>query len=53
MCSIYQQGLLASASQLFGMDNIDWILQEDNDPKHRSKIAKKWKEENNVKYSLG
>jgi hypothetical protein len=49
MCSIYQQGLLASASQLFGDDNMDWILQEDNDPKHRSKIATKWKEENNVK----
>ena len=49
MCSIYQQGLLASASQLFGNDNIDWILQEDNDPKHRSKLAKKWKEENDVK----
>jgi hypothetical protein len=49
MCSIYEQGLLASASELFGTGNMDWILQEDNDPKHRSKIAQKWKEENNVK----
>jgi len=49
MCSIYEQGLLASISGLFGEGNIDWFLQEDNDPKHRSKIAKKWKEENNVK----
>jgi transposase len=49
MCSIYEQGLLASARELFGEGNIDWILQEDNDPKHRSKIAKKWKEENKVK----
>jgi hypothetical protein len=49
MCTIYQQGLLASASELFGKGNMDWILQEDNDPKHRSKIAQKWKEENNVK----
>ena len=49
MCSIYEQGLLASAHELFGEGNIDWILQEDNDPKHRSKIAKKLKEENKVK----
>src|SRR5215470_8373861 len=32
MCSIYQQGLLTSACQLFGTGNSDWILQEDNDP---------------------
>ena len=48
MCTIYEQGLLASTSKLFGEGNIDWILQEDNDPKHRSKIAKKWKEENGI-----
>ena len=49
MCTIYEQGLLASTSKLFGEGNIDWILQEDNDPKHLSKIAKKWKEENGIK----
>lgn len=49
MCRIYERGLLPSASQLFGEGNLDWILQEDNDPKHTSKIAKKWKAENNVK----
>ncbi|GBB95132.1 hypothetical protein RclHR1_24820003 [Rhizophagus clarus] len=48
MCSIYERGLLPSACELFGEDSIDWILQEDNDPKHRSKICKKWKEENEV-----
>lgn len=48
MCTIYEQGLLASTSKLFGEGNIDWILQEDNDPKHRSKIVKKWKEENGI-----
>lgn len=48
MCSIYERGLLPSACELFGADSIDWILQEDNDPKHRSKICKKWKEENKV-----
>jgi len=41
MCSIYEQGLLASARELFGEGNIDWILQEDNDPKHRSKIGRR------------
>jgi transposase len=25
-----------------------YILQSTNDPKHRSKIAKKWKEENSI-----
>jgi len=48
MCNIYEKGLLPSACDLFGEDNIGWILQEDNDPKHRSKICKKWKEEHGV-----
>ena len=48
MCSIYEQDPLTSASELFSTGNMDQILQEDNDPKHRSKIAQKWKEENNV-----
>ncbi|CAI2167090.1 7182_t:CDS:2 [Funneliformis geosporum] len=47
--TIYEQGLLTSTSKLFGKGNIDWILQEDNDLKYRSKIAKKWKEENSIK----
>lgn len=48
MCSIYESGLLPSACELFGEGNIEWILQEDNDPKHRSRICKNWKEENEV-----
>lgn len=48
MCSIYERGLLASADEFFGEDSLEWILQEDNDPKYRSKIAKKWKEEHNI-----
>ena len=44
MCSIYERGLLPSACELFGEDSIDWILQEDNDPKHHSRICKIWKE---------
>lgn len=49
MCKIYERGLLASASEFFSEGNLDWFLQEDNDPKHRSILAKKWKTENNVK----
>ena len=41
MYTIYEQGLLTSISKLFGKGNIDWILQEDNDLKHQSKIVKK------------
>jgi len=26
----------------------DWILQEDNDPKHTSKVSKKWKDDNSI-----
>jgi Transposase/DDE superfamily endonuclease len=48
MNSIYERGLLPSACEFFGQGNMNWILQEDNDPKHRSKICKKWKEENKV-----
>ena len=32
----------------YGIDRGDFIFQQDNDPKHTSKIAKKWFEDNNV-----
>ncbi|GES99796.1 IS630 family transposase [Rhizophagus clarus] len=48
MCNIYERGLLTSASKFFEAENIEWILQEDNDPKHHSKICKRWKEANEV-----
>ena len=44
LCKIYEKALLPSAANW--MD--DWILQEDNDPKHMSKFSKKWKEKHNV-----
>ena len=49
MCNIYERGLLPSVNRLFGVDDNSWILQEDNDPKHRSKRAKNWKAENDIK----
>ena len=41
MVKIYQKGLLRSTKQWFGDDNDSWILQEDNDPKHRSLLCKR------------
>ncbi|CAG8717090.1 8238_t:CDS:2, partial [Cetraspora pellucida] len=38
---IYKKGLLPSAQKFFDEGNKRWILQEDNDPKYRSIIAKK------------
>jgi len=49
MVQIYQSGLLPSANKLFGTNSRDWVLLEDNDPKHRSKLAKTWKLQNGVK----
>ena len=49
MIKIYENSLLPSIDIFFDDDNIDQILQEDNDPKHRSNLAKKWKKENNIK----
>ena len=41
-------GLLRSATKMFGADTADWILQEDNDPKHRSRLCTAWKTENGI-----
>ena len=47
LCEIYRNALIESSQKLFPETN-DWILQEDNDPKHMSKIATKWKDENKI-----
>ena len=49
LCTIYKSTLLPSAITFFGKDNNNWILQEDNDPKHRSKKAQDWRFKNKVK----
>ena len=46
MLQIYGHGLLRSAEKMFGANNKDWILQEENDPKHRSHLCMSWKVEN-------
>jgi len=45
---LYEKGLLPSTTTLFGPDKTDWILQEDNYPKHQSKLAKKWRHDNGI-----
>jgi hypothetical protein len=48
MCDIYKHGLLPTAKKQFGHDSTIWRLQEDNDPKHTSKLAVQWKTNNSV-----
>ena len=48
MCDIYKRGLLPTVRKQFGRDSVLWKLQEDNDPKHRSKLAVNWKRNNGV-----
>lgn len=40
--------MLKSAEKDFGSDRTSWVLQEDNDPKHRNKLCNAWKQQNNV-----
>lgn len=48
MNQIYQKALLPSVRKLFPRPNESWILQEDNDPKHRSRLCTAWKHENGI-----
>ena len=45
--NIYPNALLSSAHRLFGRSQ-DWILLEDNDPKHRSRYSVRWKDDHDV-----
>ena len=48
MCKIYKNGLLPSTKIWFGDNNTYWNLLEHNDPKHTSKICKKFKVDNGI-----
>ncbi|EFN74823.1 Transposable element Tcb1 transposase, partial [Camponotus floridanus] len=48
MLQIYKKALLPFAKRWFIRKNDDWILQEDNDPKHRSKLCTEWKTQSGI-----
>lgn len=48
MLKIYKKALLFSVERWFGRTNQNWILQEDNEPKHRSGLCTQWKEESDI-----
>lgn len=48
MVKIYQKCLLPTAETWFGRSNQPWLLQDDNDPKHCSRLYKAWRGENDV-----
>lgn len=48
MVQIYQKALLPSAKRWFVDNDEEWTLQEDNDPKHRSKLCTEWKERSGI-----
>ena len=48
LVKIYKHTLLPTAQKLFGSSNSSWVLQEDNDPKHTSRLAKAWKASKNI-----
>ena len=43
LCRIYKRYLLSTASDHFGRNSTNLALQEDNDPKHTSQLAKQWR----------
>ena len=48
LCKIYKRCLLPTARDHFGRNATDWELQEDNDPKHMSRLAKQWRSNNSI-----
>ena len=48
LTKIYSKALVPSAKAWFGKNTSKWTLQEDNDPKHRSKISTAWKCSNGI-----
>ena len=49
LCKIYQKSFIPSAKMLFGAEDQTWVIQEDNDPKHKSKKATNFRAKYNIK----
>ena len=47
-CKIYKRCLLPTARDYFGRNATDWELQEDDDPKHKFRLAKQWRSNNSI-----
>ena len=48
MYDLYDAGLLPTAEDQFPEGPTSWLLQEDNDTKHRSRLALEWKDDNQI-----
>ncbi|CAF1683145.1 unnamed protein product, partial [Adineta ricciae] len=48
MCELYESGLISTAEDQFPEGPTSWFLQEDNDPKHKSRVALDWKYDNQI-----
>ena len=48
MLQIYEHDGFLRSAEMFGANNKDWILQENNDPKHRSHLCTSWEAENSI-----
>jgi DDE superfamily endonuclease len=48
MIKIYKEELIPSINMLFGNNSYECIVVEDNDPKHKSKISREFKDQNSI-----
>lgn len=48
MKTLYRSTLLPTAKKFYGNANNKWLLYEDNDPKHKSRLCNQWKQENGI-----
>lgn len=48
MCNLYTSTLLLTSKKFYGSDNSNWLLLEENDPKHTSRLCTAWKNEHDI-----
>lgn len=52
MLKLYKSTLPPFAKKFYGNDNSNWMLLEDNDPKHKSGLCNTWKRENDIEQMI-